>query len=54
MQSDMLRNVNENTNKFWKDFGKVGVGSKANKHIHMEVISDNGSIIDEHRTVIDK
>ncbi|WAQ99113.1 hypothetical protein MAR_023486 [Mya arenaria] len=54
-QSKLLKAC-ENTNKsdFWKDIGKIGIGSERNKSIHIEVLLADGSVSPLPQDVLNK
>ena len=53
-QSELLDDLENDTEKFWKKIGKVGVANCQNKSVPMEVVSEEGHIINDTNVVLDR
>jgi len=53
-QNELLSNLEENNDQFWKSIGKLGIVSDRNKGIPMQVVLENGTVSDNVKTVLAK
>ena len=53
MQTDLLDELDEDSNEFWKTIGKIGISNCQNKKIPMEVISVDGQILNDTNAVLE-
>lgn len=52
MQNDLLYDIDKNSCNFWRSIGKIGVAFQKKNKIPMEVIDDNGDIINDNDSVL--
>ena len=52
-QTDLLDELDEDSNEFWKTIGKIGISNCQNKKIPMEVISGDGQILNDTNAVLE-
>ena len=53
MQTDLLDELDEDSNEFWKTIGKIGISNCQNKKIPIEVISGEGQILNDTNAVLE-
>ena len=53
-QSELLGNLENDTEKFWKKICIVGVSNCQNKLIRMKVVSENGELVNDTKLVLDR
>ena len=54
LQTDLVKQSNEDPQTFWKTIGKVGVAFDKRKKIPMQIVGENGEIITDKNIVLNK
>ena len=54
LQTDLVKQSNEDPQTFWKTIGKVGAAFDKRKKIPMQIIGENGEIITDKNIVLNK
>lgn len=54
MQNDILTDLENNDNQFWKTIGKTGIDSYRKKCIPMQIVLDDGSLSNDVKLVLNK
>ena len=54
LQTDLVKQSNEDPQSFWKTIGKVGVAFDKRKKIPMQIVGENGEIITDKNVVLNK